>query len=94
MIVDNLKTTYYAVIFTTVVAENLEVYTKIAGRMETLAKKQKGYLGIESARSEIGIKVSYWQNLSDIVAWKNNAEHRSKKFRKRKVVQEVPITNL
>ena len=68
MIVDNLKTTYYAVIFTTVVAENLEVYTKIAGRMETLAKRQKGYLGIESVRSEIGITFSYWQTLSDIVA--------------------------
>tara|TARA_R110001592_G_scaffold4168_11_gene23393 strand:- start:248 stop:565 length:318 start_codon:yes stop_codon:yes gene_type:complete len=75
MIVDNLKTPYYAVIFTTVVAENLEGYTKTAERMETLAKKQKGYLGIESARSEIGITVSYWQTLSDIVAWKNNVEH-------------------
>jgi heme-degrading monooxygenase HmoA len=75
MILDDLKTPYYAVIFSTVVAENLEGYTKIAGRMETLAKKQKGYLGIESARSEIGITVSYWQTLSDIVAWKNNVEH-------------------
>lgn len=40
-----------------------------------LAKLQKGYLGIESARNEIGITVSYWQTLEDIVAWKNNLEH-------------------
>jgi hypothetical protein len=45
MIVDDLKTAFYAVIFTTVVAENLEGYTITAERMETLAKK-KGYLGI------------------------------------------------
>jgi hypothetical protein len=36
--------------------------------METLAKRKKGYLGIESVRSEIGITFSYWQTLSDIVA--------------------------
>jgi heme-degrading monooxygenase HmoA len=35
--------------------------------MEELAKNQKGYLGIESARSETGITVSYWQTLDDIV---------------------------
>lgn len=75
MIVDNLEPPYYAVIFTTIVTENLEGYAKTAERMETLAKKQKGYLGIESARSEVGITVSYWESLSDIVAWKNNVEH-------------------
>ncbi|SDR88536.1 Heme-degrading monooxygenase HmoA [Polaribacter sp. KT25b] len=75
MIVDNLNPPYYAVIFTTIVTDNLEGYTKTAEKMETLAKKQKGYLGIESARSEVGITVSYWQTLSDIIAWKNNIEH-------------------
>ena len=75
MIIDHLKPPYYAVIFTTITQENLEGYLETAERMEELAKLQKGYLGIESARSEIGITVSYWQTLDDIVAWKNNIEH-------------------
>jgi heme-degrading monooxygenase HmoA len=70
MNVDDLKTAFYTVIFTTVVAEKLEGFTITAERMETLAKKQKGYLGIESARSKIGITVSNWQTLSDILAGK------------------------
>ncbi|MDD7914219.1 antibiotic biosynthesis monooxygenase family protein [Polaribacter ponticola] len=75
MIVENLKTPYYAVIFTTIVTENLDGYKETAERMEELAKLQKGYLGIESARSEVGITVSYWQDLEAIIAWKNNLEH-------------------
>ena len=60
MIIDHLEPPYYAVIFTTIVEENLEGYLETSIRMEQLAKLQKGYLGIESARSEIGITVSYW----------------------------------
>ena len=75
MIVDNLEMTYYAVIFSTIPSENTEGYIEAAQRMEILAKQQKGFLGIESARSEIGITVSYWQTLADITAWKNNIEH-------------------
>lgn len=75
MIIENLKVPYYAVIFTTIVTENLEGYIETAERMEELAKLQKGYLGIESARSEVGITVSYWQNLEAIISWKNNIEH-------------------
>jgi hypothetical protein len=62
MIVNNLKPTYYAVIFTTVTQDNLEGYLKTANRMEELVKDQKRYLGIESARNEIEITVSYWNN--------------------------------
>lgn len=75
MIIENLKTPYYAVIFSTIVSEDLEGYLKTAERMEELAKEQIGYLGIESASNEIGITVSYWQTLDDIVLWKNNIEH-------------------
>ena len=75
MIVDNLQPPYFAVIFTAIVEENLEGYLESAVRMEALAKLQKGYLGIESVRSEVGITDSYWRNLEDIVAWKNNVEH-------------------
>ena len=75
MIVNNLKPPNYAVIFSTITEDNLEGYFETAQKMEVLAKLQKGYLGIESARNEIGITVSYWQTLEDIVAWKNNLEH-------------------
>ncbi|MDB4010373.1 antibiotic biosynthesis monooxygenase [Polaribacter sp.] len=75
MIVDNLETPYYAVIFTTISSENTDGYREAAQRMEILAKQQKGFLGMESARSEIGITVSYWQTLAAISAWKNNMEH-------------------
>ncbi|WP_445747152.1 antibiotic biosynthesis monooxygenase family protein [Polaribacter sp.] len=75
MIVNNLQLPYYAVIFTTVVSENLEDYEKTARKMATLATQQKGFLGMDSARNEIGITVSYWKTLDDITAWKNNAEH-------------------
>ncbi len=75
MIIANLKPPYYAVIFTTILSKNTEGYLKMAKRMEELAKLQKGYLGIESARGEIGITVSYWETLEDIITWKNNVEH-------------------
>jgi heme-degrading monooxygenase HmoA len=75
MIVANLQTPYYAVIFTTILSEDPFGYEETANRMEALAKQQKGYLGIESARSTIGITVSYWQTLEAISVWKNNIEH-------------------
>ena len=40
-----------------------------------LAKQQDGYLGIESARAEMGITVSYWESLQAISKWKKNLEH-------------------
>ncbi|CAM1352779.1 antibiotic biosynthesis monooxygenase family protein [Tenacibaculum insulae] len=75
MIVTSLTPPYYAVIFTTKTTNNLEGYSEMNERMEFLAKQQKGFLGVESARSEIGITVSYWANLEDITRWKNNLLH-------------------
>lgn len=75
MIVSDLKPPYYAVIFTTLLTDNLFDYETTAIRMEQLAEKQEGYLGIESARKEIGITVSYWESLEAITNWKNNIEH-------------------
>jgi len=69
------KTPYYAVIFSTLRTSVEEGYLETAHRMEELAKLQEGYLGIESARGEIGITVSYWESLDAILKWKNNAEH-------------------
>ncbi|MCG8750017.1 antibiotic biosynthesis monooxygenase family protein [Tenacibaculum finnmarkense] len=75
MIEDSLNPPYYAVIFTTVLSDNLNGYDAMLIKIESLEKQQKGYLGIESARSAVGITVSYWEDLDAIVQWKNNIEH-------------------
>ena len=67
---------YYAVIFTTRKSDNQEGYAEMNARIFELAKQQKGYLGIESAKGEIGVSVTYWASLEDIANWKNHAEHK------------------
>ncbi|EZQ15972.1 antibiotic biosynthesis monooxygenase [Pseudomonas sp. G11-1] len=48
----------------------------MADRMVELASSQPGFLGIESAREEVDITVSYWADIESITAWKANVEHR------------------
>jgi heme-degrading monooxygenase HmoA len=43
--------------------------------MVELASKQPGFLGMESAREDVGITVSYWEDLESIKVWKRNLEH-------------------
>ena len=50
-------------------------YAAAAARMEELAAQQPGYLGIESARSGIGITVSYWSSEDDARGFKRVVEH-------------------
>lgn len=66
---------YYAVIFTSTRTEIEEGYAEMAQKMEDLAKQQEGFLGLESARNEIGITVSYWKDLESIKKWKQNVAH-------------------
>lgn len=66
---------YYAVIFTSERGNEDPEYAITATRMQELAKKQEGFLGIESAHETIGITVSYWKDLESIKKWKANAEH-------------------
>ena len=66
---------YYAVIFTSLRTEVDEGYGAMADRMVELAAAQPGFLGVESARSDLGITVSYWESLEAIRHWKMNAEH-------------------
>ena len=47
----------------------------MADQMERLAKQQPGFLGVESAREEIGITVSYWESLDAIAQWKAHTDH-------------------
>lgn len=67
---------YYAVIFTSKQSADTKDYAAMAESMDALAKQQPGYLGIESARSDVGITVSYWRDLESIKNWKNNAKHQ------------------
>jgi heme-degrading monooxygenase HmoA len=66
---------YYAVIFTSTRANNDNRYSETAQRMMELAEQQDGYLGVESAREDVGITVSYWRDVESIKRWKANEEH-------------------
>lgn len=66
---------YYAVIFTSIRTDVDDDYNKMGAKMVELAKKQEGFLGVESARNEIGITVSYWKSLECIRKWKQNLDH-------------------
>ena len=67
---------YYAVIFTAIRTGADNGYEVMAQRMVELAAEQPGFLGVESAREEIGITVSYWASVEAIAAWKRHAEHQ------------------
>ncbi|RCV88348.1 antibiotic biosynthesis monooxygenase family protein [Billgrantia montanilacus] len=71
---------YYAVIFSSHLIADDKGYDKgyaaMAERMVELAATQPGFLGIESARENLGITVSYWESLEAIRQWKSNAEHQ------------------
>ena len=67
---------YYAAIFTSKRKKNIIGYSEMAAYMEALAKSQPGYLGIDSAYSDVGLTVSYWETLENIKNWKNNLEHQ------------------
>jgi len=75
MISNTPQPPYYAVIFTSIRTEGDNGYSSMADEMDKLAKQQPGYLGIESARNEIGITISYWRSLDDIKNWKANSRH-------------------
>ena len=75
MIAQTCKPPYYAVIFTSIRTDGDHGYAEMANRMVELASRQEGFLGVESAREEIGITVSYWRDLESIKKWKDNTEH-------------------
>ncbi len=66
---------YYAVIFTSLLSEKTKGYNQMAETMETLAKQQPGFIGIDSVKEELGITISYWSSLDDIKNWKANLDH-------------------
>ena len=70
----------YAVIFTSKLRETHTGYEEMAEKMEKLAELQPGYLGLDSARSELGITISYWKSLEAIKLWKANLEHQEAQY--------------
>jgi heme-degrading monooxygenase HmoA len=67
---------YYAVIFTSLRTETDEGYAEMNLKLEEIAHSYSGFIGQDSARSGLGISISYWKNEEDIVAWRKNAEHQ------------------
>jgi heme-degrading monooxygenase HmoA len=67
---------YYAVIFTSILEENVPDYESLAERMEILCSGMDGFLGMDHARSEMGITICYWRDLAAIENWRNHPEHR------------------
>ncbi|MEC9408384.1 MAG: antibiotic biosynthesis monooxygenase [Pseudomonadota bacterium] len=75
---------YYAVIFSSVRTGNDEPgYAAAAQRMMELAASQPGFLGVDSARAEMGVTVSYWTSLEAIKRWRNHVEHQQVRRRGR-----------
>jgi heme-degrading monooxygenase HmoA len=72
----NPQKPYYAVIFTSLRTPGDEGYAQMAEEMETLARKQPGFLDVESARDGVGITVSYWESLEAIANWKAQLDHK------------------
>ncbi len=66
---------YYAVIFTSLRTSDGDGYDDTAARMFELAGEQPGFLGVDTAREDVGITVSYWTDEAAIAAWKRHTEH-------------------
>lgn len=68
----------YAVIFTSQRSDqDAEGYAQMAEAMDRLAREQKGFLGVVSARGSdgLGITVSRWATLEDIARWRSHSKH-------------------
>lgn len=76
MIATTPQPPYFAVIFTSIKTPRDEGYNEMAEKMIALAAKQEGFLGVEAARNEIGITVSYWKDVASIKKWKEISEHK------------------
>jgi heme-degrading monooxygenase HmoA len=75
MIAETPSPPYFAVIFTSIRTSGDNGYSEMADQILELVRLQDGFLGVESARNEIGITVSYWRDLECIQKWRENLEH-------------------
>lgn len=72
-------TPYVAVIFTSQRRAPDPAYDAMAEAMVSLAARQPGYLGAESARGTdgLGITVSYWTDDTAVAAWRAELRHQA-----------------
>ena len=66
---------YVAVIFTSTRTDGDNGYAAMAASMDVLARNQPGCLGIESAREDVGVTVSYWTDQAAARGWKQVVAH-------------------
>jgi heme-degrading monooxygenase HmoA len=67
---------YWAVIFSSRRnARPGDQFDETDKKMMTLAARQPGFLGVETASNPVGITVSYWADEASIAAWKRDADH-------------------
>ena len=71
-----MNSDYYAVIFTSTTIDSLSDYKEWSEKMMLLAVKSPGFISVETARSTIGITVSYWEDLDNISNFKNLVDHK------------------
>jgi len=76
---------YVAVIFTSLRTEGDNGYEVMSDRMFALVHEQPGFLGVDSAREDIGITVSYWKDEQSAAAWKQVTDHLVAQERAQKV---------
>ncbi|MBD77742.1 MAG: antibiotic biosynthesis monooxygenase [Crocinitomicaceae bacterium] len=79
-----METPYYAVIFTSKLSDNTVGYAEMAEQLEKLLESQPGFMGMDSARGEVGITVCYWDSLESIKNWKNHELHQKAQQRGKK----------
>ena len=79
MFANTPKPPYYAVIFTSKLKNSPQGYDEMSAHIEELIKGQDGYLGMESARKDIGITVCYWKDMESIKKWSENLDHQEAK---------------
>ena len=75
MLAETPQPPYYAAIFSSIRTPVERGYSIMNDKLFALVTEQEGFLGVESAREEVGITVSYWKDLESIKRWKENAEH-------------------
>ena len=92
---------YYAVIFTAVMAADLTGYTDTAQRLNELVEAQPGYIGkYQNRQGNREITISYWESLEAVKAWKAHPEHQAAQELGRTKwyldyqVQSIPIDRL
>ncbi len=83
MIVRTPEPPYYAVIFTSLRTTEERDYAETNAVLLRIASGIEGFLGEESARSGLGVAVSYWASLEAIQEWRTQMDHVAAKARGR-----------